>query len=343
MIQPLVCQVSGYHIHDVSLVASLGIFIGLLPLVGFAVTRIKSVSAARLIAWGMTISSTRLVERLSTAEPSGTRMVLVIVALLFSMKLVVAIESRSRGDKPLPFWNWIAFTMFWFGMRTRLFAEFGNPLKDDWQTYIVRGFWRIGLGAALFGAAYLLSFNSTPSITNLTTWSMTLCLMLGLSFLVHFGLFNLLVGVWRRLGLNCTPLFRAPILSQNLTEFWGKRWNLAFSEMTALAVFRPLKTVFGESSLAKPIATSVAFLFSGLLHELAISVPVQSGYGLPMLYFLMHGFAMSIENWLDRAGVKILANQWVGRIWTWAWILIPLPLLFHRSFLEGCVWPLVFR
>ena len=181
LIQPLVCQVSGYHIHDVSLVASLGIFIGLLPLVGFAVTRIKSVSAARLIAWGMTISSTGLVERLSTAEPSGTRMVLVIVALLFSMKLVVAIESRSRGDKPLPFWNWIAFTMFWFGMRTRLFAEFGNPLKDDWQTYIVRGFWRIGLGAALFGAAYLLSFNSTPSITSLTTWSMTLCLMRGLS------------------------------------------------------------------------------------------------------------------------------------------------------------------
>jgi D-alanyl-lipoteichoic acid acyltransferase DltB (MBOAT superfamily) len=121
-----------------------------------------------------------------------------------------------------------------------------------------------------------------------------------------------------------------------LSEFWGRRWNLAFSEMTALAVFRPLRGVVGPQP-----ATVAAFLFSGLLHELAISLPARAGYGLPLLYFALHAGAMQMETALSRRGRPVDSIRWVGRVWTLAWLVLPLPVLFHRPFLRGCVWPLI--
>src|SRR5207248_6050770 len=100
-------------------------------------------------------------------------------------------------------------------------------------------------------------------------------LLAGLSLLLHFVIFNILAGLWRRAGVACNPLFRAPLRSTSLGEFWGRRWNLAFAEMTAIGVYRPLTGHVGRTA-----ALFVAFLFSGLLHELAITVPVQAAYGL---------------------------------------------------------------
>src|SRR5262249_57909948 len=113
----------------------------------------------------------------------------------------------------------------------------------------------------------------------------------GVSLVLHFGIINVLAGLWRQAGVDCRPLFRAPLLATNLGEFWGRRWNLGFSEMTAVGVYRPLLGPLGKSG-----ATVAAFLFSGLLHELAISLPVKAGFGLPLLYFAVHGSL----GWLGR-------------------------------------------
>jgi D-alanyl-lipoteichoic acid acyltransferase DltB (MBOAT superfamily) len=164
----------------------------------------------------------------------------------------------------------------------------------------------------------------------------TILLLPGLSLLIHFGLFNVLAGLWRLCGADCRALFRDPLKSTSLHEFWSRRWNLAFSQMTALSVFRPLKGIVGDR-----MATMSAFLFSGLLHELAISLPARSGYGLPLLYFALHATAMYIENALARAGSPVDSVRWIGRLWTMAWLVLPLPILFHQPFLRGCVWPLI--
>src|SRR6185295_16430948 len=100
----------------------------------------------------------------------------------------------------------------------------------------------------------------------------TVLLLPGLSLLVHFGLCSLLAGTWRLLGVPCDALFRAPLVSTTLAEFWGRRWNLAFSEMTAIAVYRPLSPRVGRGA-----ALFASFLVSGLLHEMAISLPVRAG------------------------------------------------------------------
>jgi alginate O-acetyltransferase complex protein AlgI len=159
-------------------------------------------------------------------------------------------------------------------------------------------------------------------------------LLPGLSLILHFGLCNLLAGIWRLRGIPCDALFRAPLRSQNLAEFWGRRWNLAFSEMTAIAVYRPLAGRLGRGP-----ALLAGFILSGLLHELAISVPVRAGFGLPLLYFLIHGALVLFERGLADAGRAL--SGWTGRVWALFWLAAPLPLLFHRPFLSGVVWPLI--
>jgi alginate O-acetyltransferase complex protein AlgI len=162
----------------------------------------------------------------------------------------------------------------------------------------------------------------------------SLFLLPGLSLMLHFGLCNILAGAWRFRGVPCEALFRAPLRSQNLGEFWAKRWNVAFSEMTAIAVYRPL-----AASLGRGPALLAGFALSGLLHELAISVPVRAGFGLPLLYFLMHGGLVLVERALSRAGHPL--QGWMGRAWTIFWVVAPLPILFHPPFLAGVIWPLI--
>jgi len=161
-------------------------------------------------------------------------------------------------------------------------------------------------------------------------------LLVGLSLIVHFGAFDVLAAAWRWQGVDCQRLFRSPLRSTNLREFWGRRWNLAFSEMTAIGIYQPLVRVAGRGP-----ALAASFLGSGLLHELAISVPVRAGYGLPMAYFMLHGILITVEARLATANRPIDRVTWIGRVWTLAWLLAPLPILFHRPFLTGIVWPLI--
>jgi len=52
--------------------------------------------------------------------------------------------------------------------------------------------------------------------------------------------------------------------------------------MMALCVQRPLARTVGRRR-----ALLAAFGLSGLLHEVAISLPVQAGFGLPTAYFVL--------------------------------------------------------
>jgi alginate O-acetyltransferase complex protein AlgI len=178
----------------------------------------------------------------------------------------------------------------------------------------------VGLGTALFVLAHL-----TWRLTESAVLS-TLFLLPALSFLLHFGAFGVLAGLWRAAGADVGPLFRAPWRAESLGEFWSRRWNLAFSEMTSLAVYRPLALRVGRRA-----ALGAAFLFSGLLHEVAISLPVRAGYGRPLLYFAIHGVLTQVER--ERGPF--------GRAATFLAVVLPLPLLFHRPFLQGVIWPLL--
>ena len=204
-------------------------------------------------------------------------------------------------------------------MRPALVARL-RPGRSGAAALLETGLAYVALGTTLFLLAHL-TWRLTASAV-----LATVLLLPALSFLLHFGAFGVLAGLWRAAGADVGPLFRAPWRAQSLGEFWSRRWNLAFSEMTSLAVYRPLAAHAGRKA-----ALAAAFLFSGVLHEVAISLPVRAGYGRPLLYFAIHGVLTQVER--ERGPF--------GRTATLLAVVLPLPLLFHQPFLKGVIWPLL--
>jgi alginate O-acetyltransferase complex protein AlgI len=322
--------VSAYAPHELAAVWATTLILAATLVIGLAITRLRPLWAARVAAWLQVVAAVLGVERLNAGEPAGFRMLAVIGALLYAMKAVVVVEARALGGELLPARRWFGFAALWPGMRPSPFAHPGaEPCPGAWSL-VAGGMVRLGVGAVMIALARL-AWCQTHS-----RGLATALLLPGLSLIFHFGVFNLLAGAWRLAGVDCRPLFRAPLRATSLREFWGRRWNLAFSEMTALAVHQPLARHTG----GRP-AVAAAFVASGLLHELAISVPVKAGYGLPFGYFLLHGGLTLAEGWLARRGWAVDRVPWIGRVWTLGWLVLPLPLLFHPPFLAGVVWPLI--
>ena len=117
-----------------------------------------------------------------------------------------------------------------------------------------------------------------------------------------------------------------PVAARSLGEFWGRRWNLAFSAVARERIFKPLARRWGAGWGV--IAT---FAFSALVHDLLISVPAGGGYGLPSLYFLLQGALVLVE------------RRWriENRAWTLFWLLAPAPLLFHPPFIRAFLTPIL--
>lgn len=157
--------------------------------------------------------------------------------------------------------------------------------------------------------------------------------MVGLIFLLHFGSFDLLARAWQAAGVCAEPIMRAPILSQSLGEFWGKRWNLGFRQLSHDFLFRPALPKLGVGG-----ATMLVFFASGLIHELVISVPARAGYGLPTAYFLLQGLAALAErSYLGR--LLGLQSGVSGRLWTVLVAAAPAYGLFHPWFVMRVIVP----
>lgn len=319
---------SSYVPSELWVAAVLAAVLLVVLIAGYTIGRYLPVGVARALTWTTLVLGTLGVERLVVDEPAGVRMVALITFALLVMKVIVVIEERARGMGPLSLGAWLGFAGAWLGMKPRLFASAETVSLNGAGALIRRGTIHVVVGSALVVLARVAwtGTHSRPLATVL--------LLPGLSLLVHFGLCNLLAGGWRLRGVACEALFRAPLRSQNLGEFWARRWNVAFSEMTAIAVYRPLADRLGRGP-----ALVAGFALSGLLHEMAISAPVRAGFGLPLLYFLVHGGLVLVERALSRAGHPL--SSWVGRTWAVFWVLAPLPILFHRPFLAGVIWPLI--
>lgn len=149
--------------------------------------------------------------------------------------------------------------------------------------------------------------------------------LIGIGLLVHFGLCDVLCGLWRLRGVPVERLFVNPAASRTLGEFWGRRWNLAFHAVAKRWVFFTAARRWGTSA-----GLAATFLASGLIHDLLLSVPAGGGYGLPTLYFALQGLGV----WLERR------HGWASRIWALGVVILPVPLLFHPWFIEALIRPL---
>ncbi|WP_345955409.1 membrane bound O-acyl transferase family-domain-containing protein [Mucilaginibacter sp. PAMB04168] len=284
-------------------------------------------------AWSILIVSISLVSIIFWHSDPVIKMLTIIATTFNGMKVVAATADSKRKLIGLSFMQWCKFAAGWAGMRAQPFEITNNkPLPGAWPM-VSFGISRLAAGLGLIFLVRLIF--KLPINADVKFAITSILLLIGLSLVLHFGLLSISAGMWRLSGINTYFLFKQPAKATSLTEFWSKRWNLAFSEMTSLTLFRPLKNEIGVSP-----ALLIAFAFSGLLHELALSAPVNTGYGSPMLYFLLQGLLVMLEKSAVLQRSKLLKQQVAARVWTFFWLAVPAPLLFHTQFIKHVVWPL---
>ncbi|MFK7741761.1 MAG: MBOAT family protein [Planctomycetota bacterium] len=300
----------------------------------FAVGFRLQLSAGRSALWASRLLAVLTVAATSvalSAEAAGVRMIALSSLLLMAMKAVVGVEVRRVGRPALVFRSWLAFAGGWLGMQPRAFERrrVARSREGVWLLLRASLLWVAVGGSALLSLRWLYG-----SIGSSHWWLCCMLALVALSMILHFGWIGLHAALLRMLGFPVEPQFRAPWLSQSLREFWAKRWNLAFSTMTQLVIYRPLAGRVGAG-----VATASGFLASGLLHEVGCSLPVDAAYGWPTAYFALHALAVWIEDALRARGVRV-AGPW-GRLWTYLWLLLPVSWLFHDAFLRGVIEPVL--
>jgi len=225
--------------------------------------------------------------------------------------------------------NWrrtLAYLLLWPGMGADEFFEPGLHPRP-----IATGEWLAAIAKTLAGAA--LSFVAAGDVVSRHPMVAGWIGMIGLVLALHFGAFQLIALAWQRVGIRAEPIMRRPLASQSLGEFWGKRWNLGFRKLSHALVFQPLQKRFGTGAGALG-----AFIASGLIHDLVISVPARGGYGLPTAYFLLQGLGALAER--SSTGRRLgLGRGLRGRLWTALVAMAPLPCLFHPWFVMRVMAP----
>lgn len=255
--------------------------------------------------------------------PAWALMWALALALFAGLKAITVAHEPLRASA----WRVAAYVGLWPGMDARAFLDTGrsDPARARFRE-LAWALAKLAFGAIACGWA-IHAVPTAPPL--LFAWVG----MIGLVFVVHFGVLHALSWGWRRAGVDAPPIMRAPILADSLAAFWGGRWNAAFADAARRLVLRPLARRWGVNA-----AGAAVFLISGLVHELVISVPARGGWGGPTVYFLLQGAGLAVEKSRvgKRAGLGAGPRGW---LWTLGFTAAPLPLLFHAPFAHRVIVP----
>ncbi len=258
--------------------------------------------------------------------PSAWTFMWALAVLIYSLCKLATWRSSSIAA---PWWKHVGYLLLWPGLDANRFlgsephVSSGSALRG-----IVSAATRMLSGIALFWLAPRL-MPDAPDFVH--AWFG----MVGTVLMLHFGLFELLLQFWRAMEVGVRPVMDHPVQSTSVAEFWGRRWNTAFRDLANQFLFRPLSRTFAPTP-----ALAAVFLFSGVVHDLVISLPAQGGYGLPTLYFTIQSLGMLVER--SRPGRRLgLMCGWRGWLFTAFALLIPVPLLLHEPFRNNVVLPMM--
>lgn len=269
---------------------------------GPVLAKVRPVWLRRLAGWLILAALVAAADRAMADASSLARMIGICCVLLGAMKGLVYAEWAGPRRLTIP--RYAVFTLLWFGMDPGSFVRRRSGL--DWKGDVGLGLLLMLLGT--LGAWFVWAM----------PWRHILLMFLPMSLGFHFGALRVLKGALRAAGFPVRTLFPNLLEARGIGDFWSKRWNVGYSQMMQRLVGRPVEGRLGEGA-----GVMAVFLGSGVLHELAITLPVGSGFGLPTLYFTLHGLLTLIERTLGRP---------IGKIPALLAVVLPLELLFPPAF-----------
>jgi hypothetical protein len=263
---------------------------------------VQVVWVRRFAGWLLLAALMAGADQLLISHQPLLRMTGICCVLFGGMKGLVYAEWA--GDRRLPISRYLAFALLWFGMDPGSFQTRRTGLS--WKGDVGPGLLLMSLGA--LGAWWVWKME----------WRQILVMFLPMSLGFHFGALRVLKGVLRAAGFPVRTLFPNVLEARGIGDFWSKRWNVGYSQMMQRLVGRPVRQLAGDR-----VGELAVFVGSGLLHELAITLPVGAGFGLPTLYFTLHGLLILQEKKLGRP---------VGKVPALLAVVLPLGLLFPPAF-----------
>ncbi|HVF84371.1 MAG TPA: membrane bound O-acyl transferase family-domain-containing protein, partial [Abditibacteriaceae bacterium] len=307
-------------------------FVGLLAFWTFALATVFMASSRALrktIGWVMPLLALGVMLAFGAQLQPWQRLLASTLALLYLLKATILLQKPRSEIIEYSKFGLLLYFSVWPGMNPQPFRARAGveaaTLKTS-ERLFVRGMVVAVCGVATF---VLTSIFAAHIPRELLGWLGIAAFLMTL----HFGFSDVLTFALRWIGFPVGKLFDAPFMSVSLRDFWSRRWNLAFVEMDNLLFFKPFRRKLGASG-----AILGVFAVSGILHEMALSFVAGAGWGGPMCYFLLHGFLILFENKLRTE------KRWpigLSRLWTWLWILAPLPILFHAPFRDALLTPLI--
>ena len=256
--------------------------------------------------------------------PAWVFMWVLSFAIYLSLKWLTWWRARSRIAHAS--WRSVAYLLAWPGMDAEAFLDGGQRVPSPAPTTWIWATIESILGAILL---WVVARSIPQRAPLLRGWVG----MLGLILMLHFGTFQIVALLWQSLGVKAQAIMCAPLRSTSLGEFWGKRWNLGFRQLSHELIFRPLHRRLGVD-----VAGFLVFAVSGLIHDLVISLPARGGYGLPTVYFLLQGTGMTIEH--SRIGKRFGLGHGVrGWFFTVLFVAGPAFWLFHPRFVLRVILP----
>lgn len=281
------------------------------------------VRTSSVLRWLPAIALPAIVLAFATAWPPAAIAWLLTIAIYAGFKWLAF--ASSQPARQATFGEALCFLFLWPGMDADAFftvREVEQPSVRE-----------VGMATTLTLAGLLLLL-VLPSLES--TWPIEIrgwLGLVGLGLLLLFGIGQFVSIAWRIAGVDARPIMNKPLRATSLADFWGNRWNLAFHDIGRLFVWHPIAKRSGPL-----IATMVVFLFSGVVHDLVMSVPLGAGLGLPTLYFAIQCGGVLLER--SPPGKRWgLGRGWRGRLFAAVVVLLPLGLLFHQPFLQQVVLP----
>lgn len=207
---------------------------------------------------------------------------------------------KSRSGIFVFLFAWPGISVGGFTERNEIDSTTGSRFLEAWLTMLT--------GVAILFGVSLIGRGDSTVLNYIALFSVLL--------IVHLGLVEVVADGIRLLGFSPRSLFDRPYLATSLRDFWSVRWNRAFVDMNKIFIMTPLR-----DKIPLAVLTFSIFAVSGILHEVGISYAEGTSWGYPLLYFVVQGVGMELERYWK-----------LHRSLVWAWVLLPLPLLFTPAF-----------
>jgi hypothetical protein len=146
-----------------------------------------------------------------------------VLAWLLAASLFLALKwvTLAGSKKPASAGRLVGYVLLWPGMNADAFLTQPAPPRPPVRE------WMLAIASLACGAVFVV-----VAVQRVHDWRPLFVGwmgLLGLGLFLLFGVFHLLSILWRLAGVCAKPIMNAPLAATSLDDYWGDRWNRAFS------------------------------------------------------------------------------------------------------------------